>query len=117
MDFGLLETIGVDEREVMARFMNNEGLYCRILKKFMEDKSYEELKKSWEDEDYEAAFRAAHTLKGVSANLGLGGIRELSSTITEQLRPGRTRDDLLLRDQMNRLEQQYNAAQKVIEKL
>lgn len=44
MDFGLLQTIGVDEREVMARFMNNEGLYCRILKKFMEDKSYDELK-------------------------------------------------------------------------
>lgn len=117
MDFGLLQAIGVDEREVMARFMNNEGLYCRILKKFMEDKSYGELKTSWEDGDYEAAFRAAHTLKGVSANLGLGAIREISSAITEQLRPGHTRDDIFLQDSMIKLKQQYEAAQKVIEKL
>lgn len=104
MDFGLLQTIGVDEREVMARFMNNEGLYCRILKKFMEDKSYDELKISWEEGDYEAAFRWAHTLKGVSA-------------ITEQLRPGHTRDDILLKDNMSQLAEQYAAAQEVIEKL
>lgn len=117
MDFGLLQTIGVDEREVMARFMNNEGQYCRILKKFMEDKSYDELKISWEEGDYEAAFRWAHTLKGVSANLGLGGIRELSSAITEQLRPGHTRDDILLKDNMSQLAEQYAAAQEVIEKL
>lgn len=117
MDFGLLQTVGVDEREVLARFMGNADLYCRILKKFLEDQSYQELKISWEDKDYDMAFRAAHTLKGVSANLGLGQIRELSSVITEQLRPGHTRDDLLLQSKMAELSQQYEETQKVIEQL
>lgn len=117
MDFGLLQTVGVDEKEVLSRFMGNEDLYRRILKKFLEDKSYQELKTSWEGEDYDMAFRAAHTLKGVSANLGLGQIRELSSVITDQLRPGHTRDDSLLQDKMIELSKQYEEAQKVIETL
>lgn len=39
--------------------------------------------------DYESAFRAAHTLKGVALNLGLGRLAKSSSELTEALRAGR----------------------------
>ena len=37
-------------------------------------------------QDVEAAFRGAHTLKGVAANLGLTGLQKTSSELTEALR-------------------------------
>ena len=36
----------------------------------------------------QTAFRAAHTLKGVAANLGLERLRSLASDMTERLRRG-----------------------------
>ena len=38
--------------------------------------------------DVEAAFRAAHTLKGICANLGFKALFEVSYDITEALRAG-----------------------------
>lgn len=36
--------------------------------------------------DYETAFRAMHTLKGVSVNLGFTALYNVSSALTEKLR-------------------------------
>ncbi len=40
----------------------------------------------------EIAFRAAHTLKGTSANLGIQSLYTLSSEMTELLRAGKRAD-------------------------
>ena len=39
-----------------------------------------------EEENLEAAFRAAHTLKGVAQNMGFDNLAESSSILTEALR-------------------------------
>ena len=54
----------------------------RFLRLFPLDDSFPRLS------DVQAAFRAAHTLKGVAANLGLERLRALASDMTECLRRG-----------------------------
>lgn len=79
------ETIGGNYDEVVSRFPN-EALVVRFAKKFLEDTSYISLIASLKKQDYETAFRAAHTLKGVCLNLGLGTLLESSQKMTEALR-------------------------------
>lgn len=56
--------------EDTVRRLYNEKLVEKFLFKFEEDPSFENLKKALEEENLEAAFRAAHTLKGVAQNMG-----------------------------------------------
>lgn len=59
-----------------------------FLMKFREDRSFSELLSALERGETETAFRAAHTLKGICANLGLGRLFEQASVVTELLRSG-----------------------------
>ena len=77
---------GADVDGAIRRFMGNEALYSKFLGKFKEDTSYENLLVSLDKKDFEEAFKCAHTLKGVSANLGLDPIGQISSNLTELLR-------------------------------
>ena len=77
---------GADVDGAIRRFMGNEALYSKFLGKFKDDASYENLLVSLDKEDFEEAFKCAHTLKGVSANLGLDPIGQISSNLTELLR-------------------------------
>jgi len=77
---------GADVETTVKRFMGNEGLYVKFLMKFQNDKNYESLQGHIAGGEYEAAFNDAHTLKGVSANLGLNPVYEAASRLVELLR-------------------------------
>lgn len=62
-------------------------LVQRFVCKFPEDKSFEALSDAMESGSREAAFRAAHTLKGVCANLSFTRLLQSASELTEILRP------------------------------
>ena len=64
-----LQSAGVDVSGALNRFMNNEGLYERFLRKFSADTSYQNLLNAIDSSDFEEAFRAAH-LKGRSRKSG-----------------------------------------------
>ena len=68
--------------EDTVRRLYNEKLVEKFLFKFEEDPSFENLKKALEEENLEAAFRAAHTLKGVAQNMGFDNLAESSSVLT-----------------------------------
>ena len=51
------------------------------------DGTFEELKQAVSEKDIEKSFRAAHTLKGVAANLSFNELAKAASELTEQLRP------------------------------
>ena len=53
---------------------------------FLDDSSFSELCRALEEGQREEAFRAAHTLKGVCANLGFDQLRTSASALTELLR-------------------------------
>lgn len=77
--------MGGNYQEAKSRLMNDK-LVERFIQKFLQDTSFQELEKAMEAKDGETAFRCAHTLKGVSANLSLSLLASSSSLLTEELR-------------------------------
>lgn len=77
---------GVNIETAMERFMGNEELLIRFLKKFSEDPTYGQLKEAMSAKNYKDAFTAAHTMKGLCGNLSLSHLFELVSKETECLR-------------------------------
>lgn len=79
------EALGGSYESVLGRMLS-ERLVQKFTLKFTEDKSFQLLKESLESKNYEEAFRAAHTIKGVCQNLGFDRLLESSSSLTEALR-------------------------------
>lgn len=74
-----------DYQEVLGR-LYSESLVTKFVGKFLSDQSYQLLESSLKAENYDEAFRAAHTLKGVSQNLSFTKLYQSSHEITEALR-------------------------------
>ena len=81
-------SVGSDAGEVVRRLGGAPELVEHFLTKFRDDSSFSELHKALDKGETETAFRAAHTLKGICANLGLGRLFEQASSVTELLRSG-----------------------------
>lgn len=81
--------LGGDYEDVSAR-LRSEKLVRKFVLKFLEDASFDLLCRSLEEKNYEEAFRAAHTIKGVCQNLSFTSLLESSSSLTESLRAGGT---------------------------
>lgn len=73
--------------EVLGR-LRSERLVQKFVLKFLEDGSYDLLCRSMAEENYEEAFRAAHTLKGVCQNLSFDQLYGSSAKLCEALRGG-----------------------------
>ena len=74
-----------DYAQVLQR-LPSPSLVERFVVKFLGDDSFSSLCEAMEAGKTEDAFRAAHTLKGISANLGLEQLRSSASQLTELLR-------------------------------
>lgn len=93
--------LGGDFEAVTSRFPN-EKFVQKYLIKFLSDGSYDLLIRSMEEQDYQEAFRAAHTIKGVCQNLGLTRLLDSSSRLSEALRHGYTPEADALAEQVGR---------------
>lgn len=80
------EKIGGDYKDIYSRLMNNENIVKEFAVMFLDDPSYADLIEQMEMKNYEEAFRASHTLKGVSRNLAFTELTEASVALTEALR-------------------------------
>ncbi|MGN1089196.1 MAG: HD domain-containing phosphohydrolase, partial [Huintestinicola sp.] len=69
MDFSMLKSIGINTENAVERFMGNEALYVKMLKKFLDDKTYSALTAAVSENSRQAALEASHTLKGICGNL------------------------------------------------
>lgn len=74
-----LEGAGVNVEETLRRFMNNEMLMIKFLRKFVDDENMNKLRTLIADKHYNEVLPVAHTLKGVSGNLGLIKLYEIFS--------------------------------------
>lgn len=79
------DKIDGDYEDTVSRLMKDE-IVKKFVIKFLNDKSFEELKSNLESSNMEDAFRSAHTLKGVASNLGMTKLYTVGSEITEALR-------------------------------
>ena len=66
----------------------SEALVHRFVLKYPADPSFAQLREAVAAADWESAFRAAHTLKGVAQNLGFDALYRAASALTEHLRGG-----------------------------
>lgn len=88
-----LENAGADVDTAIKRFMGNEALYIKFLTKFEKDESFADIEKYVAEKNAEEIFKAAHTLKGVAANLGLDQIAQNASDVVEIFRGKAQFDD------------------------
>ncbi len=80
--------LGGDYDEAMGR-LRSERLVQKFVLKFLNDGSHQLLCDSLAAGDRDEAFRAAHTIKGVCANLAFNALLNSSEALTEALRDGR----------------------------
>ena len=78
--------LGGDYATLKTR-LPSDRLIKRFITKFLDDSSFSKLFHALEAGQREEAVRAAHTLKGVCANLGFDRLGASASRLTELLRP------------------------------
>ena len=64
-----------------------DSMVERFMFKFLEDDTMANLRSAVAEGNIPDSFRAAHTLKGVAANLAFTELQAKASALTEQLRP------------------------------
>ena len=79
--------MGADYEEVFHR-LPRESMVRKFALMFLNDDSYPKLEQSLKEGTAQEAFRAAHTLKGVSQNLGFTNLYQPAYELTEVLRAG-----------------------------
>ena len=86
MTIEALASLGANTAEGLARCMNNEAFYLRMVGMALNDKGYDQLAESVAAGNLDAAFEAAHALKGILSNLSLTPILTPVTEATEFLR-------------------------------
>lgn len=87
-----LNKIGVKTQEGLARCLNNEAFYLRLVAKVRNDATFDKLYDAINNNDLKLAFECAHALKGVLGNLSLTPMETPIKEMTELLRTGKEMD-------------------------
>lgn len=111
----LYENMGGDYAQAM-RVLHVEKLVDKHIRKFPKNGVVDAVLSAGKSMDPTALFETTHALKGVSANLGLTGICEIASEITEDFRPGTTRKftDAEITEKLSKLEDLYRKTSESI---
>ena len=78
--------MGGDLETVRGRLLTDERIE-KFAKIFLQDESMQNLEAALEAGDMAEAFRAAHTLKGVSRDLGFTPLYDVACEMSDALRP------------------------------
>ncbi len=78
---------GGDYDEILRRFVKEE-LIRKYLRRFPDDRSFEQLQTSLIKKDYKTALRSAHCFKGLCNTLGLANISADASELYSDLKNG-----------------------------
>ena len=81
-----LREYGANVDEGLARCMNSEDFYLKMVNMAVTDKKVYDLEKALDDHDLEKAFEIAHSMKGMYANLSLTPLVTPVNEMTELLR-------------------------------
>ncbi len=87
-----LKSFGADTETGLARCMNNEDIYLRLVSMGLEDTNFDRLAAAVKADDRQGAFEAVHAIKGVMGNLSLTPLYDVASEMTELLRAKKDAD-------------------------
>ena len=78
----------VDIKTGVGRVLNNKALYRKLLNMYLESDEFEKLDAHLKAEDYTAAGDVAHTIKGMTGNLALLKLADVSTQLMKECREG-----------------------------
>ena len=81
-----LKAYGANTEEGLARCLNNEAFYLRMVNLALADKNFDGLKQAMDAGDARAAFEAAHALKGSIGNVALTPIFKPVCALSDMLK-------------------------------
>ena len=81
-----LQAFGADTQTGLARCMNKEDFYLKLIGMGLKETRFEELGTALEAKNLEKAFELCHSLKGVIGNLALDPLYKEICEMTELLR-------------------------------
>ena len=87
-----LRDFGASVDEGLERCLNKEDFYLRLVSNVLDDEGFEKLNSALAQNDLDAAFEAAHSLKGSTGNLALTPLYEVLQEVTELLRARKEMD-------------------------
>ena len=91
----MADIVYINEEEGKRRVMNNSKLYVKLLAKFKSDTSIEDLLTFADAQNWEKAQAAAHTIKGIAANLSLTELFNQSLDLETQIKGKSLKPDSL----------------------
>ena len=104
--------LSVDYAATLARFSGNEGLFRRFLLRFPSDGTFAKLQAAQAAGDLTGMETGAHTLKGVSANLGPSRLQTACDQLVQAIRRG---DEAAVPGLYAQVEQAYRAAVELLQ--
>ena len=105
--------IGGDYADTLQRLCN-ESMVKKFVTKYQDDPTCADLHNAALQQDWEVAFRGAHTLKGVAQNLGFERLYQVSAVLTEAMRGNKPLED---RSLLDAVEQQDAVIRRAISEL
>lgn len=86
------DALGADYNDVIGRLMTDDRVKKYLLK-YVEKSELASLEDAMQKKDWNAAFGAAHNMKGVALNLSLTRLAAAASDLCEMLRGGTPKGD------------------------
>lgn len=86
MDLQVLRAAGINTEELLSRLMGSEALLERLLGKFLADDGLDRLVAASRADDPAEGLAAAHAIKGMSGNLSMTRIFDITSRQCELIR-------------------------------
>ncbi|MCL1813462.1 MAG: Hpt domain-containing protein [Treponema sp.] len=82
----MADIVYVDQEDGKKRVMNNAKLYAKLLGKFKDETNFESIFTALDAGNYEEAQGAAHTIKGITANLSIKDLNEKIVALEAQIK-------------------------------
>ena len=78
--------IGIDYNDLLARLGGSEMLALKFLKQFLSDETFTNIQTNFRQQDYASLARNVHALKGLTGNLSMKKLFELTNIWMDDLR-------------------------------
>lgn len=105
-----LRDLGADVNTGLARCLNKEDFYLKMVNMALSDSKFEELGQAVKSNDLEKAFEICHALKGAVGNVALDPLYKVISEMTELLRVKSAADYASMYENLIKIRKQFMEA-------
>ena len=105
-----LRELGADVDTGLARCLNKEDFYLKMVNMALSDSRFEELGQAVKSNDLKMAFEITHALKGAVGNVALEPLYKVISEMTEFLRAESDADYLSMYENLIKIRKQFMEA-------